>query len=126
MKNSVLKTGELESAGAFLSSEDFSVLLGFYEQSGDSDADGYTASKQELLRLAELGVVRSHGRNVHSVTTFGHWLIETTFAQHPSLPLQTAEDYNASQKATMDTVIYANKGDKEHDNAITAAKERGQ
>lgn len=79
----------------FLSSEDFSHLFTFSEQVDDPDSGGYTASKEVVKRLAELGVVQSFGFGRYGVTSFGYWLIETEFEQSPKLPLRTASEYNS-------------------------------
>jgi len=73
----------------FISEEDFSTLFHFNEQAQDSEADGYTASKEEMKRLAELGVVQSLGFGRYGVTSFGSWLIEKRFEQDTRLPLRT-------------------------------------
>jgi len=79
----------------FLSEDDFSMLFRFNEQLEDCDADGYTASKEDVKRMAELGVIQSHGFGRYSVTAFGSWLIETEFEQNAELPIKTAAEYNA-------------------------------
>ena len=78
----------------FLSDDDFAMLFCFHTQCDDDCADGYTARKDDISRMAELGVVRNHGFGRYSVTSFGMWLIETQFTQNPSLPLKTAKQYN--------------------------------
>lgn len=83
----------------FLSDEDFSCLFVFHTEVDDDDADGYTVDKAMMRRLAELGVVQSHGFGRYSVTSFGAWLIETEFEQSPSLPLRTAKEWNDLQAA---------------------------
>lgn len=79
----------------FLSDDDFAMLFRFNEQLEDCDADGYTASKEDVKRMTELGVIQSHGFGRYSVTAFGSWLIETEFCQNPSLPLKTVAEHNA-------------------------------
>ena len=79
----------------FLSDDDFAMLFSFNEQVEDSDAGGYAASKEDVRRMSELGVIRNHGFGRYSVTAFGSWLIETEFDQSPSLPLKTTAEYNA-------------------------------
>lgn len=78
----------------FLSDEDFTALFNFSEQCDDCDADGYTIRKSDMKRLAELGVVQSHGFGRYSVTAFGDWIIETEFEQNPTLPLKTVVEHN--------------------------------
>ena len=77
----------------FISEEDFSTLFHFNEQAQDSEADGYTASKEEMKRLAELGVVQSLGFGRYGVTSFGSWLIEKRFEQDTRLPLRTGAEH---------------------------------
>lgn len=84
-----------EAIQKFLSFEDFAILFMFSEQVNDCDADGYTTSKSDIKRLAELGVVQNHGFGRYSVTAFGDWLIETEYKQNPTLPLKTAAEHNA-------------------------------
>jgi hypothetical protein len=79
----------------FLSEDDFAMLFTFAEQVDDCDADGYTANKSDVKRMAELGVIQSHGFGRYSVTAFGSWLIETEYLQNPSLPLKTVAEHNA-------------------------------
>lgn len=81
----------------FLNEDDFASLLNFEQQC--SDGDGYTADKETVKRLAELGVLRSEGFGRYSVTAFGFWLIETEFMQAPRLPLRTIAEHNAREKA---------------------------
>ena len=77
----------------FINEDDFSILFDFNEQAHDSEADGYTASKEEIKRLAELGVVQSLGFGRYSVTSFGSWLIEKRFEQDARLPLRTSAEH---------------------------------
>lgn len=86
-----------EPASQWVSVGDFANLLTFHDQAGDCDADGYTVNKDAMRRLAELGVVQSFGFGRYSVSSFGAWLIEAHFEQHPGLPLQTAAEWNKAQ-----------------------------
>lgn len=83
----------------FLSEEDFATLFAFETHVSDADADGYTQTKADMKRLAEIGVVHSFGFGRYGITAFGHWLIETEFEQAPTLPLRTAADNNAREVA---------------------------
>ena len=88
-----------EERQRFLSDEDFAMLFQFHNQC--EDADGYTARKDDMSRMAELGVVRNHGFGRYSVTSFGMWLIETEFMQSPTLPLKTNKQYNDEARAAI-------------------------
>lgn len=88
-------------ADQFLTEADMAALFTFVSQVSDSDADGYTVSKERMKRLSELGCVESKGFGRYSPTMFGLWLIDTVFEQSPSLPLMTREDYN--RRASTDT-----------------------
>ena len=48
--------------------------------------------KPVVKRLTHLGVLQSHGFGKYSITAFGHFALEHTFAQKPSLPLMTNDD----------------------------------
>ena len=87
-----------EKEQKFLSDDDMATLITFNEQCHDSDADGYTVHKNDMKRLAEIGVVQSHGFGRYGVTSFGSWLIDTAFMQSPALPLKTAAEYNVAAK----------------------------
>ena len=92
-----VEQGGDELVERFLSQDDQGVFVDFYMQCEDSDADGYTASKEDMRRLAELGVVRSLGFGRYEVTSFGDWLFQGIFKQKPSLPLKTVDEFNAEQ-----------------------------
>jgi hypothetical protein len=82
---------------SFLTEGDHASLFTFYNQCSDTDADGYTVAKADMRRLAELGCVRHLGFGRYEATSFGHWVIESTFLQNPKLPLRTLAEYNAEQ-----------------------------
>lgn len=86
---------------AFLSENDFASLFAFEQQTEDFEADGYTASKETMKRLAELGVVRWLGFTRYEVTAFGQYLIELAFAQNPALPLRTNAEWNSKSLAAI-------------------------
>ena len=88
----------MNSSPKFLSEQDFAALFTFSQQCDDSDAGGYTASKETMNRLAELGVVRWLGFSRYAVTSFGAWLIESEFDQNPTLPLRTTSEWNELSK----------------------------
>lgn len=94
--NAAHKTSDLLcTKQKFLTAEDFAMLFAFHNQMDDPDADGYSARKNDIRRMAELGVIQSRGFGHYAVTMFGYWLIETEFDQNPPLPLKTAAEYNA-------------------------------
>ncbi|MBU9144786.1 hypothetical protein KTE29_03705 [Burkholderia multivorans] len=84
-------------ATRFLQEEDSADLFTFNLQA--EDGDGYTASKDTMKRLAELGVVQSLGFGRYGVTAFGMWLIEAEFSQKPRLPLRTRDEHNERENA---------------------------
>lgn len=88
-------TAGASDAERFLTENDMAALFMFVSQCEDSDADGYTARKETMTRLAEIGCVESKGFGRYAPTMFGLWLIESAFEQNPSLPLLTRADYNA-------------------------------
>jgi len=53
-----------------------------------SDGKEYINDKEDVQRMAELGVIQNLGFGRYRVTSFGHWLIESEFHQSPSLPLK--------------------------------------
>jgi hypothetical protein len=77
----------------FLQDGDQHLLHSFIETTEDDE--GYMLTKPEIKRLAELGVVQSHGFGKYSVTMFGHWVHERYWHQNPSLPLKTNTDRTA-------------------------------
>ena len=74
----------------FLQQSDYHLLHSFIETTEDDE--GYVIGKKEIKRLAELGVVQSHGFGKYSVTMFGYWVHERYWEQNPSLPLKTNAD----------------------------------
>lgn len=74
----------------FLQPNDYYLLHRFIETT--EDGEGYDITKVEIKRLADLGVVQSHGFGKYSVTMFGHWVHERYWEQNPSLPLKTNTD----------------------------------
>lgn len=60
------------------------------------DGQGYDVPKERMKRLAELGVVRWHGREVYSITAFGMYCLGDW-----EFPLRTAEEINAELHAEM-------------------------
>ncbi|AOZ11096.1 hypothetical protein [Cupriavidus malaysiensis] len=96
MPVSSLEQTEPCKARRLVAADDMSDLAMFNAQCEDSDADGYTVSKESMRRLAELGLVQSLGFGRYGVTSFGSWLIESHMDQAPSLPLRTVADRNAA------------------------------
>lgn len=92
---SVADAAGAKDAERFLTESDMASLFTFVSQVTDSDADGYTASKETMKRLAEIGCVESKGFGRYAPTMFGLWLIDSVFEQNASLPLLTRADYNA-------------------------------
>ena len=74
----------------FLQQSDYNLLHRFIETTEDDE--GYDIGKEAVKRLAELGVVQSHGFGKYSVTMFGYWVHERYWEQNPSLPLKTNAD----------------------------------
>lgn len=81
-------------AKRLLNSADLQALITFNDQYEDFEADGYTASKEAMKRLAELGLVQWLGGSRYGVTSFGSWVIERHRDQKPSLPLRTIAEAN--------------------------------
>jgi len=77
---------ELCKIQKFLTTEDFAMLFSFNETV--SDGKEYINDKEDVQRMAELGVIQNLGFGRYRVTSFGHWLIESEFHQSPSLPLK--------------------------------------
>lgn len=74
----------------YLQPADLGDLMRFLETT--DDGEGYDIGKQAIKRLADLGVVQSHGFGRYSMTAFGHFALEHMFKQSPSLPLMTDDD----------------------------------
>lgn len=85
----------------FLSEADQGWLHRFIETTDDDES--YDIGKDAIKRLAELGVVQSHGFGRYSVTSFGWWAHEVYWEQSPSLPLQTNSDRDRAALATQGT-----------------------
>ncbi|WP_250519516.1 hypothetical protein [Caballeronia sp. NCTM1] len=96
---SVADAAGASEAERFLTESDMASLFTFVSQVTDTDADGYTASKETMKRLAEIGCVESKGFGRYAPTMFGLWLIDSVFEQNSSLPLLTRADYNAKSAA---------------------------
>ena len=77
----------------FLQTNDYYLLHRFIETTEDDES--YDITKAEIKRLADLGVVQSHGFGKYSVTMFGYWVHERYWEQNPSLPLKTNTDRDA-------------------------------
>lgn len=74
----------------FLQDDDLAWLIRFCETAEDDNS--YDTPKSALKRLMEIGVVRSLGFGRCETTAFGDWIIESIFAQSPTLPLKTQGD----------------------------------
>lgn len=74
----------------YLQPADLGDLMRFQETTDDSE--GYDIGKPAVKRLAELGVLQSHGFGTYGITAFGHFALEHMFSQRPSLPLMTNDD----------------------------------
>lgn len=82
----------------YLQPADLGDLMRFQETTDDSE--GYDIGKPAIKRLAELGVVQSHGFGKYSMTAFGHFALEHMFCQNPRLPLITNDDRDVAAIAT--------------------------
>jgi hypothetical protein len=80
----------------FLQPNDYHLLHRFIETIEDDE--GYDITKAEIQRLADLGVIKSHGFGKYSATMFGYWVHERYWEQNPSLPLKTNSDRDAEAK----------------------------
>lgn len=76
----------------YLNPADLGDLMRFQETTEDDE--GYDIGKPAIKRLAELGVVQSHGFGKYSLTEFGGFVLDHMFGQNPALPLMTNEDRN--------------------------------
>lgn len=81
----------------WLSDDDAADLFTFATQASDHEADGYTALRARMKRLAELGVVQHHGFGRYSVTSFGKYVLDDHFDEARPLPLRTTEEINRAQ-----------------------------
>lgn len=91
--------GGFSDAG-FLQENDYHLLHRFIETSEDDES--YDIGKDAIRRLAELGVVQSHGFGRYSVTMFGHWVHERYWHQNPGLPLMTNSDRDRAKRAALE------------------------
>lgn len=73
----------------FLTEEDKADLLRIEDLF--SDGEGYDLPKEQMRRLAEIGVIRHTSAGRYAITSFGMWCIGTW----PVLPLKTAAESNA-------------------------------
>lgn len=85
-----------EHAG-FLQEDDYHLLHRFIETTDDDES--YDIGNDAVKRLADLGVVQSHGFGRYSVTMFGHWVHERYWHQNPSLPLMTNSDRDRAARS---------------------------
>ncbi|UUC92497.1 hypothetical protein [Comamonas sp. C11] len=83
----------------FLMEADQHLLHRFIETTEDDES--YDLKKEEIKRLAELGVVSNHGFGRYSVTMFGYWAHEQFWHQNPSLPLKTNSDRDREHRAAI-------------------------
>jgi hypothetical protein len=90
--------GGVSDAG-FLQENDYHLLHRFIETSEDDES--YDIGKDAIRRLAELGVVQSHGFGRYSVTMFGYWVHERFWHQNPALPLMTNADRDRAKRAAL-------------------------
>lgn len=79
-----------ELRSQWLNPEDMAALERLDETS--SDGEGYDLPKSQMVRLADLGVVRHHSAGRYSITSFGRWVLGS---QALRKPLETAEECNA-------------------------------
>lgn len=93
-------TGKSAEACEYLTEYDFASLFRFNEICEDSDADGHDVPGAAMKRLEQIGVVRTMGFGRHEMTAFGHFVIEHTFLQKPTLPLRTHQDWNDIARRT--------------------------
>lgn len=90
---------EIESL--FLIKEnDFKNLSRFEETS--SDGEGYDVRAEDMERLAEIGVVRYHGKKEYSITSFGQSVLERKNIDSLSKTLETEKDsWKAAEERIM-------------------------
>lgn len=86
----VFVTPDGAADAGFLQADDYHLLHRFIETTDDDES--YDIGKDAVKRLAELGVVQSHGFGRYSVTIFGYWVHERYWHQNPTLPLMTNSD----------------------------------
>lgn len=69
---------------------DFKNLHRFYETSLDNE--GYDVDKNDMERLAEIGVVQHKGKDIYFITSFGQFVLEKNNLSSFSAPLKTEQD----------------------------------
>ena len=89
----------LDAETPFLQETDQHLLHRFIETSEDDES--YDISKDDVKRLANLGVLESCGFGRYGVTMFGYWAHERFWHQHPSLPLKTNTDRDLEKRAAI-------------------------
>lgn len=89
----------LEAETPFLQETDQHLLHRFIETSEDDES--YDISKDDVKRLANLGVLESCGFGRYGVTMFGYWAHERFWHQNPSLPLKTNTDRDLEKRAAI-------------------------
>lgn len=87
-----------------LSEKDFKNLERFEETS--SDNEGYDVSKENIERLAEIGVVRFHGKKIYSITSFGQFVLDVKNVSIAPYSLEVDEDtWNRFQENIKKTIV---------------------
>ncbi|SFE88039.1 hypothetical protein [Paracidovorax wautersii] len=81
---------DTENRSQWLSPEDMAALERLDETF--SDGEGYDLPKSQMVRLADLGVVRHHSAGRYSITSFGRWVLGSRVLRKP---LETADECNA-------------------------------
>ena len=89
----------LDAETPFLQETDQHLLHRFIETSEDDES--YDISKDDVKRLANLGVLESCGFGRYGVTMFGYWAHEHFWHQNPSLPLKTNSDRDHEKRAAI-------------------------
>ena len=87
-----------QAVPTFLQRNDLTKLLRFKETTEDDQS--FDIPKDELMRLTELGVVRSEGFGRYSITAFGNHVCDPS-CQFAQLPLKTHTDHEAAYKQTL-------------------------
>ena len=89
----------LDAETPFLQEMDQHLLHRFIETSEDDES--YDISKDEVKRLANIGVLESCGFGRYGVTMFGYWVHERYWHQNPSLPLKTNADRDREKRVAI-------------------------
>lgn len=97
----------LTDASQFLLPDDLTELKRFYECSMDFDSGGHDVSKPQMLRLVEIGVVRSAGFGRHMVTSFGDYVLGMDEVVSRKLPLKTYAEYCEDSRIESERAIEA-------------------